>query len=499
MKKNILKNITFYAIIVALMVGVIEIISYSFFNLFENRFTFFGEKYSLKDEKLKFLIENYDAKLGWERRYDTQYQERPKVVSYNKPLLATFGDSFTHCDQVKHHETWQTYLSGLLKADVYNFGSSGHGTDQVYLKFLSHYPKVKTPIVTLGLITENINRIVNVYRPFYYPKTLLWFTKPRFKLVNNQLVLLENPIKNMEEYVRKLREPSFIKSLGKNDWWYGKNNHPKLQFPYSKILFNKRIWLEAYYGKGNQRVDDMSPRPWENLWKEKRATELMFKIMESFVQKTKSNLATPILMVLPMKHEVIYFFNQKTLSEKVSIILTHCQTKGYLCFEAISALANSMNSVEEIETLYKGHFSPKGNRIIAKAFFDFLVKSLPNLQSLEVVKTDDDIKMDNHFQEKTSELEVVKTDDDIKMDDDFKKKLSESHFKSYHEFATHACIPCHYGENGTNLVKPIEMMTENNLKNYLDTSLNHGKMPPDEIFRKILLGKLNFLKRHLEK
>jgi hypothetical protein len=485
MKKNILKKMTFYAIIIALMVGVIEIVSYSFFNLFESRFTFFGEKYSLKDDKLKFLVENYDAKLGWERRFDTPYQERPLVVSYNKPLIATFGDSFTHCDQVKDHETWQTYLSDLLKADVYNFGSSGHGTDQVYLKFLSHYPKIKTPIVTLGLITENINRIVNVYRPFYFPKTLLWFTKPRFKLVKDQLILLENPIKSTEEYLRKLREPKFIESLGKDDWWYGKDNYPQLQFPYLKILFNKRIWLEAYYGKGNQRVDDMSPRPWENLWKEKRATELMFKIMASFVQKAKSDMAKPILMVLPMKHEVISFFKKKTLPEKVSIILTHCQTKGYLCFETISALANSVNSVEEIETLYQGHVSPKGNRIIAKAFFDFFIKSLPNSQSLEVVKTDNGFKF----------KEVAK--DDFKVDSHFKEKLSESHFKSYHEFAEHACIPCHYGENGTNLVKPIEMMTESDLKNYLDAMLNNSKMPPDEVFRKILLGKLNFLKKRL--
>ena len=84
-----------------------------------------------------------------------------------------------------------------------------------------------------------------------------------------------------------------------------------------------------------------------------------------------------------------------------------------------------------------------------------------------------------------------------KLDYDLTTRLSESHFNSYHEFATHACIPCHYSDNGTKLVIPIKMMTESDLQKYLDASLNHGKMPPDEIFRKILLGKLNFLKKHL--
>ncbi|MBE9563137.1 MAG: hypothetical protein IMF12_09785 [Proteobacteria bacterium] len=79
------------------------------------------------------------------------------------------------------------------------------------------------------------------------------------------------------------------------------------------------------------------------------------------------------------------------------------------------------------------------------------------------------------------------------IDHDLKTKLSESHFKSYHEFAKHACIPCHSGENGTNLVKLIDLMTESDLRNYLDTSLNYGKMPPDEVFRKVLLDKFLLL------
>jgi hypothetical protein len=120
-------------------------------------------------------------------------------------------------------------------------------------------------------------------------------------------------------------------------------------------------------------------------------------------------------------------------------------------------------------------------------------------QLIEVTKNKFSTKKEDFFTPSKEKQQIqrpnLKTAD---IDYDFKTRLSESHFKSYHEFATHACIPCHYGENGTNLVKPIEMMTESHLKNYLDASLNHGKMPPDEIFRKILLGKLNFLKKHLE-
>ena len=77
--------------------------------------------------------------------------------------------------------------------------------------------------------------------------------------------------------------------------------------------------------------------------------------------------------------------------------------------------------------------------------------------------------------------------------DDLKDRLTKSSFKSYHEFATHACLPCHYARtNGTDLSNLFKNMPENDLQKYLEVSLNNN-MPPDDIFRKILLGKLNFL------
>jgi len=120
-------------------------------------------------------------------------------------------------------------------------------------------------VAVSGLTTENINRIVNVYRPFYFSGTAGRSTKPRFILKNNKLNLLKNPIRSKEE-IKKLGDIQFIQQIGEFDWWYNRDNYPILQFPYSKILFNKRMWIEAFYGSGNHKIDDMDPRPWENLW-----------------------------------------------------------------------------------------------------------------------------------------------------------------------------------------------------------------------------------------
>lgn len=66
-------------------------------------------------------------------------------------------------------------------------------------------------------------------------------------------MLIENPIQRREDYV-KLQDLAFLQSLAEYDWWYYLDDFPQLKFPYSRLLFNRRIWLEAYYGRGHQKV-----------------------------------------------------------------------------------------------------------------------------------------------------------------------------------------------------------------------------------------------------
>ena len=46
--------------------------------------------------------------------------------------LHTFGDSFTHCDQVNDGETWQEYLAAHLQEPIRNYGVGGGSVYQAY-------------------------------------------------------------------------------------------------------------------------------------------------------------------------------------------------------------------------------------------------------------------------------------------------------------------------------------------------------------------------------
>lgn len=51
-----------------------------------------------------------------------------------KARINTYGNSFTHGDQVNDGETWQEYLAGHLGEPVRNFGVGGYGVYQAYLR-----------------------------------------------------------------------------------------------------------------------------------------------------------------------------------------------------------------------------------------------------------------------------------------------------------------------------------------------------------------------------
>ena len=60
--------------------------------------------------------------------------------------------------------------------------------------------RVRRAVLGLGL--ENINRIVNRFRPFYFPETGLALPKPRFVLEGGGLRLIANPVRSAAELDR---------------------------------------------------------------------------------------------------------------------------------------------------------------------------------------------------------------------------------------------------------------------------------------------------------
>ncbi|MCF7982805.1 MAG: SGNH/GDSL hydrolase family protein [Thiohalocapsa sp.] len=369
------KKLFFYGVLVVLVFAITEVLSFGFFTVFRDRFTFHDvDLYRLEAAALGQAQQKYDQVLGWSNHYDTPYGERPLPRIHGNALISTYGDSYTHCDEVGDDETWQAYLSRSLGADVLNFGVGGFGTGQSYLRFNNEFSRHRTPFVTLGLITENINRTVNVYRPFYYPETQLRLSKPRFLLQDGALKLQDNPVQDLEQLPR-LGDNQFLRAIGTNDWWYNRDNYPELRFPYSAILLNKRMWKETLLGKVAAPVDDVNPRPWEALWRQQEPRQLMFALFERFAAEARRQGATPLILVMPQREDVKAFLRSGRRADDLEIIMQHCGAAGLHCLEFVSLFAAHVDKEKPwtVGRLFmRAHVSPVGNRLIAGRIADWI-------------------------------------------------------------------------------------------------------------------------------
>jgi hypothetical protein len=75
--------------------------------------------------------------------------------------ILLFGDSYTAGDGVSNGKRYSEVLEkNLDDTEVLNFGLSGSGTDQQYLIYQQYAEKVEHDMVVIGVLVENIQRIV---------------------------------------------------------------------------------------------------------------------------------------------------------------------------------------------------------------------------------------------------------------------------------------------------------------------------------------------------
>src|SRR5215210_5385973 len=125
-------------------------------------------------------------------RAEREYAERPAP---GVRRIAAFGDSFTYCEEADLADCWTAQLEAARAGtEVLNFGVPGYGSDQAWLRYQRDGATYHPCAVLIGHMVENINRVVNRFRPFYEPAGGLILSKPRFLLEGQGLSLLANPV-----------------------------------------------------------------------------------------------------------------------------------------------------------------------------------------------------------------------------------------------------------------------------------------------------------------
>ena len=279
--------------------------------------------------------------------------------------IAAFGDSYVHGDDVPNSAAWSILLEQKdAGVEVMNFGVGGHGPDQGYLRYLKDGRMYSPHIVFIGFQTENINRVVNVFRPFYSPNTGNPLAKPYFRLVDGRLVLRENPMASLSDYRRLLDDPArLLGPMGENDFHY-KFRYKQGPLDWSPLL---RLSKTVYFQFKSRYMNPLYERGRYRTSSE--AYQLVYNIIESFHCDVVANDSLPVVLLFPNRADLAALSSSDSL--KYEPLRQELLAAGYFIIDLADAFRPDIFETD-LNDLIEAHYTQQGNELVA----DFLLKEI---------------------------------------------------------------------------------------------------------------------------
>jgi len=276
--------------------------------------------------------------------------------------LSTYGDSFTESVEVNDDESWQAYMVDARGGRVLNFGVAGFGPDQALLYLERNIERgIRTPVVILAVIEENLDRNLNTFRPFYsWPRLdLVLGFKPRFVPDPEGAFTLRNT--TPESWDRQSIRAA-MQSAADMDYFYPIRVE-ETSFPYtvSAAGFIKRQGL--------------LPPPW--LPRETPvARSTMSFILKRFTALAREHGFTPIFVLLPSSGNQIEHTGEG-YQDSVSTIVAADPPDGLIYINVVKALADNPAYLQDLALeryTRLDHASPEGNAAVARVLNDELAR-----------------------------------------------------------------------------------------------------------------------------
>ena len=396
------KKVAFWLITFLLVIGTVEAISWLGVLFVEKKFNIVYEPLLPTDlsprhrKRLeRFIGDAYDlttfsSNLGWTVKphadvnngfYVTNSERLRAVREYaptrpeNKTRIATFGDSYTFGMEVKNHETWQEQLVAQQpNFEVLNFGVGGHGPDQAYLRYLDEGINYSPDVVVLGFMCENINRIVNVYRPFYVEKTGLPLTKPRFVRVGNTLKLIPNPHQKLSDYQTLLDQTdAVLTEIGRHDFFY----QTKYSGQFLDIFRTVRLIKMVSHSLLKQGVYDQ-----QGIYNtQSEAFQLLLALLEQFYRHARENGSEFLLVIYPELFDVLR--EKREEPKRYQPLIDWLDNREYPYVDLMDSILLYDSDAPKVEYFFvksRGHYSPDGNNYAARQILAYLERRSYNNQ-----------------------------------------------------------------------------------------------------------------------
>jgi hypothetical protein len=330
----------------------------------------------LKDSS-GFLL--YDPDLGWnnrprtctpDKRYcanafglraDREYTAEKRAGSFR---VSMFGDSFVAGFDADLPDSLVPQVESSLKAkgldaEVLNFGVGGFGFDQAYLFYNRDASRFDTDVIVQGLQMENVGRDVTLFRIVAFPGTGIPFSKPRYLLRDGQLELINRPTVAPEDVV---------KTLANFHRWPLARYEPSYTAKYQHHWYTPSKLLSTVIDLWQTREE----KPQDLFAVNGEAMDITVALLARYRAEVAKSGKPFVLIYFPLADVIT-----AKLEGKPDPWQPHLdRLKGFTIVDPTPRLVDYARE-HGVGSLYAGHYSPAGYRIVAETLAEALAPLAP--------------------------------------------------------------------------------------------------------------------------
>ena len=287
-------------------------------------------------------------------RSSHEYQRAP---ANDVVRVAVFGDSFSHADDVQNDSAWTAvWENSNSNIEVLNFGVPGYGTDQAYLRYQKDGKAFSPDITVLGIMSENLNRNLNHFIPFYrhdaWPNS-----KPRFEFApDGTFTLHENVFLTASDYQVLIDDlPATLIKLGEHDWWYNAKYKPS-------VMDKSGLYRLMHYGYILFRY------PWvldsQDLYnKESEHYKILLEIIHRFSKDALESESIPVIVLFPSLEVLAQYREDGSFA--YSPLVDDLKNQSIRYVDILSGFTKYGEHLD-VPELVPGHYSITGNKMVAR-------------------------------------------------------------------------------------------------------------------------------------
>jgi hypothetical protein len=324
----------------------------------------------------------YDPDLGWTNRPNScalgrmycansfglrSDRDYAAAIPPSTLRISLFGDSFIHGNDVQLADTIAPQLEEILaargvKSEALNFGVGAYGFDQAWMRYERDGVHFDTNVVVQGMQIENASRDITVFRLIAFPASAIPFSKPRFFLRGDQLDVVNKPAIEPERIPAALA--NFYRSpLRKYDVWYTdryQHDWYRHWYRHSRLISTLVELIRA------RKSRMLSAPPKDVSSPDGEAMNVTLAILQREHDEVVKSGKRFLLVELPLRESI-----EAVVAGKPDPWAAHVARVSSR-FEMVSTMPRFVAYAKEhgVASLFAGHYSRAGNRIIAEAIAD---------------------------------------------------------------------------------------------------------------------------------